>query len=877
MTATSVSGTWPLIGRDEEIRLIAETLNDGRDPGGVAITGRAGVGKTRLAREAAMAASAAGATVRWTAGTQSAQPIPLGAFAEWATGSGDGALELVGAVIEALSAAPNASHAVIVVDDAHLLDGLSAFVLHQVVLRKTASVIVTIRSGEPVPDAVTALWKDGYLRLLELQPLSCTESETLLCGALTGDLDPECARRIWESTGGNVLYLRHLVAQETAARRLVNTAGTWAWTGTPVMSPMLIDLIESQVGSVPEAVLEAVDLVAIAEPLNVRLLAALVKPSVVEDAEQRGLLAVTASGGTTLACVGHPLYGEIRRDRAAPSRLRRLRARVASELAKQAELDDADTVRLGVLWLDSDLAAEPQVLFNAAHAAFLRFDFDLAARLADASERAGGPADAALLGAQALALMNRVEESQEVLASLRDDALDDRQLAYSIALRACNLWAQLDRPSESWELLDTTLQAPSAVVRESCQALRALQLAMRARPTEALAMSERVSRDRLGDFQALIANWALVIALGGTGRIGELAPVAIEGYERARRSPEAAFLGVGLAEHHVKTLLLAGCVGDAVATAQAVCRRCVDAAGTSGAVGSAITAIAALGSGRLRAARNQLCSASAVFAARDAAAGVRYRFTMVEVEALAKLGDISAAAAALESLQPSKPPMFAILEPDLLLAGAWVEAARGAVSRAVAMARQAAEFARTHGELAREVMSLQTATHFGDTATATRLGELKDLVEGPRAPAAFEFAAGLAGGDGAMLQAASRRFEAMGDMFAAADASAHGAIAYRREGLRGAALTAAGRAQRIAHECGGAVSPALREAAQPLPLTPREKEIISLVAQGLSNRQIADAMCVSVRTVEGHLYRASLRSGTANRTELVALLGEYNA
>lgn len=133
-----------------------------------------------------------------------------------------------------------------------------------------------------------------------------------------------------------------------------------------------------------------------------------------------------------------------------------------------------------MLWLDSDLAAEPQVLFNAAHAAFLRFDFDLAARLADASERAGGPADAALLGAQALALMNRVEESQEVLASLRDDALDDRQLAYSIALRACNLWAQLDRPSESWELLDTTLQAPSAVVRNPVR--RSVRFSWRCEP-----------------------------------------------------------------------------------------------------------------------------------------------------------------------------------------------------------------------------------------------------------------------------------------------------------------------------------------------------------------------------------------------------------
>jgi hypothetical protein len=158
--ATSVSGVWPLIGRDEELRLIAEALGDRREPGGLAIIGRAGVGKTRLAREAATAASVVGATVRWTAGTQSAQTIPLGAFAEWATGSGGGPLQLVGGAIEALTTPPGGTHALIAVDDAYLLDVLSAFVLHQIVLRKAASVIVTIRGGQPVPDAVTALWKD---------------------------------------------------------------------------------------------------------------------------------------------------------------------------------------------------------------------------------------------------------------------------------------------------------------------------------------------------------------------------------------------------------------------------------------------------------------------------------------------------------------------------------------------------------------------------------------------------------------------------------------------------------------------------------------------------------------------------------------------
>lgn len=42
---------------------------------------------------------------------------------------------------------------------------------------------------------------------------------------------------------------------------------------------------------------------------------------------------------------------------------------------------------------------------------------------------------------------------------------------------------------------------------------------------------------------------------------------------------------------------------------------------------------------------------------------------------------------------------------------------------------------------------------------------------------------------------------------------------------------------------------------EPLPLTARESEIMKLVAQGLSNNEIADRLTVSVRTVEGHIYR----------------------
>jgi len=45
-----------------------------------------------------------------------------------------------------------------------------------------------------------------------------------------------------------------------------------------------------------------------------------------------------------------------------------------------------------------------------------------------------------------------------------------------------------------------------------------------------------------------------------------------------------------------------------------------------------------------------------------------------------------------------------------------------------------------------------------------------------------------------------------------------------------------------------------------------------LVVAGLSNRQIADRLVVSVRTVEGHVYRIFAKLGIEHRDQLVDLV-----
>ena len=68
--------------------------------------------------------------------------------------------------------------------------------------------------------------------------------------------------------------------------------------------------------------------------------------------------------------------------------------------------------------------------------------------------------------------------------------------------------------------------------------------------------------------------------------------------------------------------------------------------------------------------------------------------------------------------------------------------------------------------------------------------------------------------------------------------------------------------------CG--LTPAKRKDYDPNQLTPHELAVANLVVQGMSNRQVAAEIMISMKTVQAHLTRIYAKVGVASRGELAA-------
>jgi DNA-binding CsgD family transcriptional regulator len=863
---------WPLVGREDELDLIDRCR--ARGDGAVVVTGQAGVGKSRLARETLARSARLGAQARWVQATRSAASVPLGAFAGLLPDSARSAdpLELLRRSAQALRELGGPARLVLGVDDAHLLDPASAALVLELTLGGAAFVVLTVRTGEPCPDAVASVWKDSGATRVELGALDRRQTESLAEEIAGGPIEQSARRWIYDTSLGNALYVCELTRGALAGGALTQVRGLWRMGRRPPVSASLAELIMARMTGLPEPSVRALELLALGEPLPVAEMVALAGSQTLAGIEAKGLAVVSDGTGSAEVSLSHPLYGEAIRAGLPAFRRRQAQLELAAAIRRREQVQAHDLMRMARWLIEAEEEIPSQMLLEAGAAANLSGDPELAAELAGRAVAAGAGTAGALLLARAYVLQGRYADAGSVLAAAEPGIEGQAAAIEYLELQTTVLFWGLRRPEELWELLDrarTWWDLP-----EWHRRLDTLRLIGQEGPSPAAAAitSAEIYANEHADAEVRRRVAPLHASnLFFSGRVAEAFELAM----RIRPTvplrdltDEMAFVlwsvialesGQGWAE--LETWASAA-LADGIRL------------GDRAAAGRAALALGGLrfSQGRFVEASRWLAEAELQLEQHDAG-GLRGIVNSMQVGVACFTADRPAIDPALERCRASvgdgEPLLYQL--PYVARAHAWAVLGHGDPPRAQALlldaAARLAEMPIYAARLTYEALRAGAQAR----QLAPRLQHLARRCDARMAAAYAAHATALAASDGDALWAVTDEMQAIGALRYATEAAAHAASAYLAAGRQDAARRAADRCHQL-HGLGEAGIEPVIEGLAPgtIELTARERQLVDLAARGLSNAEIADRLVLSVRTVESHLYRAMHKLGVTNRHQLPA-------
>jgi len=868
---------WPIVGRRSELEVFERALGSGEHVG-LVIHGRAGVGKTRLADECREQAAASGRPTERVVGSRTTALLPLGAVAALLAGGlgrpgPDGQVDTVALFEETRRALHERHHGrrlVTVADDVSLLDAASLSLLGYLAAQKMIFLIATMRTGEPVPDLLTGLWRDGRVERVDLHDLSRAHLDTLLHLALAGPLEAGAGREFWDVTRGNPLYVHELVLGALESGALVERSGVWHLEDRLPATTRLLDLVEQRIGDLSAGARSVVELLALCQPLELGYLEAAAPSGVLESLERAGLVTIAVGAGEVR--LAHPLHGKV--VRAAMPRLR-ARAILLAEAERLEALDPAlgpAALRIAVWRLDAGGRPDPAVLVRGAHLARYAHDFRVVRRLIEAVPGEQLDAVGALLLGEALYELGVFDASERVLA-LGQGLPSSEHVALRLAVtRAKNAHWGLCQPEAALSI-NAAARAiiTSQPLVEELAADEASILMFSGHPERALAVLKRIAgSDRRTRVVRAIAG---APALAVTGRTAEAVKAAKAGFaDHVALGDELAIAHPAM---HLVNQVFALTEAGRLADAEQLARAGAEIVASHRVPIAQIFFAANLGrvatlQGRVATARRYYAEAAGLAEANRFAGPRRLALSGLAL-AHAMLGDADAAAQALA--ERAAAPAFGFRGPEQLLADAWTAIASRRPAEATDRFRAAATQAASTGHRTAESWLWHDLMRTSGEDTSARLRELAGACDSPLISARARHAAAARARDAKELAAAADDFEALGAMLLAAEAASGAAEAFSRAGNQRAATAALRRSSALAAACEGAATPGLFHAAAAVPLSGREREIVTLAATGMASKDIAERLYLSVRTVNNHLQHAYAKLGVSSRADLAQALG----
>jgi DNA-binding NarL/FixJ family response regulator len=858
---------WPLVGREGELERIAQARADSGCPG-VVVSAVAGVGKSRLAREALAAAQREGAVIHWAQATTSAAAVPLGAFAGLVRDEvrSDEPLELMRRSAEALGRRSDGRMVVVGVDDAQLLDPVSAALVLHLTVTGSAFVLATVRVGEPYPDAIVSLWKDSGARRMELERLDDDAVGALVESALRGPLEQAALEWVIESSQGNALYVHELVVGAIESGTLALERGLWRLSHRPRVGRTLVELIGQRMSTLTREQRAPIELLALAEPLRPDEIVGLAGQECVTEVEALGVVTVAGQGALTEVRLAHPLYGEVVRAELPVLRARGLRLRLAETLQGRDPLSSDDALRVARLLLDGGGSIPPGLVLDAAQAANLAGDPDLGARLAELALAGGAGLRATLLLARAHTVRQQPEEAEAVLAAAEPSARRDALAVNYLEQRLSVLYWGLQRNDEARDLIEraqTWSDDPEWRRRLGPLRLGLAGLIEGFRGSVAVA-SEILADPALDEGSRRRAEQVKTMGLFFTGHAREawalvrrLRPsVPLEDPNEAIALGMCWMIGIESGEDwtdfesYMSEVLRAGVrAGDH------------EAAG----IGAFSLANLRFLEGRYHDSARWFAEAELHFEHQDTFGSVLH-VRVFELGIRYFTGDLGAVAPALDAVLGAlggREPLRN-QRPWVARAQGWAARARSDAAGADVLIRKAAEI-----DVAIHAAPLTYEAMRAGAPPAAKLQDLARLCDARLLAAYVEHAVALAARDAPGLRRAAETMAAIGARRYGMEAAVQAAETFLAEGRQDSARRAVALARELHVPGQGAEFPEIDGLdATATGLTRREAQIAALAARGLTNAEIAEQLVLSVRTVETYVYRAMQKRGVTGRHEL---------
>ncbi|CCH17128.1 LuxR C-terminal-related transcriptional regulator [Micromonospora lupini] len=857
-----------LTGRDG---LLAEARTALVRADGAVLIGPAGVGRTALARAVVADLTPRLFAAVWITATEASKAVPFGALGQLLAG-GHPALHpaLVHSTVRAsLAQRCGATRTpVLVIDDAHLLDGPSAGVLLGLVQARAVRALVTVRSGVPAPDAVVALWKDVGLPRLVVPALAEAEVGALAEELLTGPVSRSTTQLLWQWTGGLPHLAVALIDHGREVGSLARDTDQWRWRAGLAVPAQVADLLDGELDRIGRPGEEALAALALGGPLPLSVVEAAASPDLLADLEQLGMVRSEERGQQVLVRLRDPMLGAAVRRRMSPARRRRVSAALLTS-TRQTTLHGPHEMASALWAVHAGQPIGPPELVRSASLC-LYADPAASEQLARRAWQEGGGASAAVALSAALVEQGRTAEAYETLRTAERDAeaVGDRaaRVTVGMALAGHRTWVGRE-PRQAYEdlrrLRADAEAAGDSAGRAELAAVGVVVELFSGEAGRALHRARQLLGESLPRGAHLRVTLASVAALVLTGRTEEAVRVGRAAVAALERSGSSALPQVR------------GMAGAALALAELWRQPTPTGPVTDPAAGRWPLPPDPLVSGLSHTAwplfdgyaqRVSGDRTGAISRLRDAVAQQTGGTGMFRSEAtgwlavtLAEDGRPDEAEAVLREHPVDAVALVPGLRPWALAA---IAEASGRRVRAGQLMDEAIVVAHASGCWLVELGYLIYAAHLepvaGPARYAGRIAEAIGYVDAERLVAAGRAVIALAGRNPTVMLEHAHRLV---DMNMAGEALKVADELGRQAATTGSVRLAVDLRARLGTAVHG--NPATTAG-----LTARETQIAGFAARGLSDREIADQLVLSVRTVQTHLGRAYRKLAVTSRRDL---------